>query len=58
MTKEKEIDDTIEELKKAMKANAKAKQDLVNCELEVRQTHFASVKANERLRNLLLDTYE
>lgn len=57
LTKEQEVDEALEDVRKAMKANFRAKEQLVKCEQEIKRTHFLSVKANERLRALQLETY-
>lgn len=57
LTKDQEIDEALEDVRKAMKANFKARAELVKCELEIKHTHHLSVKANERLRALQLETY-
>ena len=57
-TKDEEIDEVLEELRKAYKANSKAKEDLIKNQLEVRKTHSQVMSANTRLRALTLDTYE
>jgi hypothetical protein len=56
-TKDEEIDEVLEELRKAYKANAKAKEDLIKNQLEVRKTHNDVMLANSRLRALTLDTF-
>jgi hypothetical protein len=58
LTKDEEIDEVLEDLRKAYKANSKAKESLVKSELEVRKTHSQVMQANTRLRALTLDTYE
>jgi hypothetical protein len=56
-TKDEEIDEVLEELRKAYKANAKAKEDLIKNQLEVRKTHNDVMLANGILRALTLDTF-
>jgi hypothetical protein len=55
LTKEEAIDEAIEFVRKAMKANYQAKQELVDIELKVGRTHTELNKAKDRLRGIEFD---
>lgn len=55
LNKSEQIDEAIEDVRKAMKANYQAKQELIDIELKVGRTHSEMVKANERLRAISMD---
>lgn len=57
LTKDEEIDEALEDIRKALKANFKAKSNLVKSELEVKRTHSEVMRGQERLRGLTLETY-
>ena len=56
-TTTEEIDSVIADISKALKENMIAKANLIKNELEVKRTHNEVVMANNRLHDLMLDTY-
>ena len=56
-TTEQELDEILLDFKQATKANIKAKENLVNCQLEIRKTHSEMLRASGRLHGLLIDSF-
>jgi len=57
LTKDEEIDEVLDELRKAYKANSKAQANLIKNQLEVKRTHNQILNAGERLRGLTRDSF-
>ena len=54
ITIEQEIDNAVEDVRKALQADMKAKNKIIEVNREKTATHYTLLKANQRLRDLEL----